>query len=311
MQENKGVCDILSVMKKRAHALLKRLQDGDIFVSDGAWGTQLQKRGMQPGECPELWNIERYDDVLGVASAYAASGADMIGTNSFGASRLKLSMYGLEQHAVSLNKVAAEISRRAVGPDRWVLGSIGPTGRMLMQGDTSEDEFLSAFMEQASALEAGGSDVACIETMSAIDEAELAIRAVRENTSLAVACTFTFNRVSDGRFRTMMGVAPDEMVRAMLDAGADIIGTNCGNGFKEMIQVVHQIRAVTPAHVPILVHANAGKPRREGDCDVFPETPAEMAALAPELVRAGAGIIGGCCGTTPEHIAAIAAVLRN
>lgn len=298
-------------MKTNALVMLKRLETGQGLVSDGAWGTQLQAAGLRAGECPELWNLERRDAVLAVALAYVAAGSQVIGTNSFGASRLKLEMYDLADRTVALNEAAAAISREAAGPDGWVLGSMGPTGRMLLMGDTSEQEIIDTYAEQASALAAGGADIACLETMSAIDEAVLAIRAVRENTSLAVACTFTFDPSSGGDFRTMMGVSPEDMARAVLDAGVDIVGTNCGNGFKAMIEIVRRIRAVAPPRIPVLVHANAGTPTRAEGRDVYPETPSVMAARVPDLVAAGANIIGGCCGTTPEHIVAIAAALKR
>ncbi len=298
-------------MKANAVELLERIRAGAVLVSDGAWGTQLQGRGLQPGECPELWNVSHRADVLAVAEAYAAAGSDLIGTNSFGASRLKLAMYGLADRTVALNEEAAAISREAAGCERWVLGSMGPTGRILLMGDTDEEELAAAFVEQAAALSAGGADVACVETMSAIDEAVLAVRSVREHTTLATACTFTFNAVSHGEFRSMMGVSPVEMARALLDAGADIIGTNCGNGFEEMIEIVRQIRTVAPRRVPVLVQANAGTPYREGNRDVYPDTPERMASRASDLAAAGADIIGGCCGTTPEHIRAIATALKR
>ncbi len=297
-------------MKANAVRLLDWLAAGNILVSDGAWGTQLQAAGLQPGECPELWNLEHRSKVLAVAQAYVAAGSEVIGTNSFGASRLKLGMYDLADRTVAINAAAAAISREAAGSQGWVLGSMGPTGRILLLGDTSEQEVTDAYSEQALALASGGADVACIETMSAIDEAVPAIRAVRENTSLAVACTFTFNKTSGGEFRTMMGVSPADMARAMLDAGADIIGTNCGNGFEAMIEIVQQIRTVAPRPIPVLVHANAGTPYREQDHDVYPDTPSAMGERAPDLAAAGADIIGGCCGTTPEHIAAICAALK-
>ncbi len=297
-------------MKPEAKQLLQRLRTGQVLISDGAWGTQLQARGLQPGACPELWNLERREDVLAVASAYVASGADMIETNSFGASRLKLDVYGLADRVVALNQAAAAISREAMGASGWVLGSMGPTGKMLLMGDISEAALTSAFGEQAEALALGGADVACIETMSAIDEAVLAVRAVRERTQLAIACTFTFAPVAGGDYRTMMGVGPEAMAEALLEAGADIIGANCGTGFEAMIEIVRRIRKVAPPAVPVLVHANAGAPQRVGTADVFPDTPAMMASQAPALCRAGANIIGGCCGTTPDHIAAIAAAIR-
>ncbi len=285
--------------------LIEQLKKKRVLVSDGAWGTQLQARGLPPGECPELWCVTRRSEVLDIPRSYLAAGADMVKTNSFGGSRFKLESYGLAHRAAEINTAAAAISREAAGPGRAVLASMGPTGKLLLMGDVTEAELLDAFREQALALEAGGADAALIESMSALDETRLAIRAARENTRLEIISTLTFERTARGAYRTMMGVAPAEMARACLDAGADIIGANCGQGFRQMIDVVKEIRRAAP-RAPILVHANAGLPVRRNGADVFPDTPELMAELAPELINAGANIIGGCCGTTPAHIAAIA-----
>ncbi len=170
--------------------------------------------------------------------------------------------------------------------------------------DISEEEMYDAFTEQAVALETGGADAICIETMSALDEAELAVKAVKDNTGCEVICTFTFERNMSGEYRTMMGVSPEQFAEAMLAAGADIIGTNCGNGIERMIDIVTALHTASP-DTPILVHANAGLPKNVNGIDVFPETPGQMAEKVPALIEAGANIIGGCCGTTPEHINAI------
>ncbi len=280
------------------------VKQGRILVSDGAWGTFLQKKGLKPGQCPELWCIDRADDVLDVATSYVAAGADMIESDSFGGTRFKLEHYGLASRVSEINEAAAAISRKAAGPDKWVIASIGPTGKMLVMGEVTEQELYDAFREQAKALEKGGADAVCIETMSAIDEAVLAIKAAKEHTKLEIICTFTFEKTVQGDYRTMMGVGPKEAVQAAVNAGADIVGPNCGNGFKRMIDIVKEMRAVDKK-TPILVHANAGLPQNVNGVDIFPETPEEMAALVPDLVAAGANIIGGCCGTTPDHIRAI------
>ncbi len=282
----------------------EKVKSGRILISDGAWGTFLQKKGLKPGECPELWCVTHRPDVLEIARSYINAGADMILTNSFGGTWFKLEAFGLAERAAELNEAAAAISREAAGTDRHVLGSMGPTGKMLLMGDVTDRDMLAAFKEQALALEKGGADAACIETMSALDEACLAIQAVRENTGLEIICTFTFERTIQGDYRTMMGVSPSEMAKACLDAGADIIGTNCGNGFARMIDIVKEIRKAAPA-APILVHANACMPVNKNGVDVFPETPEMMAAQVPALIDAGAQIIGGCCGATPTHITAI------
>jgi 5-methyltetrahydrofolate--homocysteine methyltransferase len=284
--------------------IVDTIKNGKILVSDGAWGTFLQKKGLKPGDCPELWCVDRPDDVLDIARSYIEAGADMIETNSFGGSRFKLEHYGLADRAAELNEASAAISRQAAGENNWVIASIGPTGKMLLMEEVTEAELYDGFKEQAVALAKGGADAICIETMTALDEASLAVRAARENTKCEVICTFTFERTVKGEYRTMMGVSPIDAVKTALEAGAHIIGTNCGNGFERMIDIVKEIREVEPGK-PILVHANAGLPKNVNGVDIFPETPGQMAALVPAIIEAGANIIGGCCGTTPEHIRAI------
>ncbi len=290
--------------------IVEQVRKGRVLVSDGAWGTFLQEKGLQPGECPELWCVTHRKDVLEIAQSYITAGADMILTNSFGGTSFKLDSFGLADRTAELNTAAAAISREAAGPDKHVLGSMGPTGKMLLMGDVTEKELYNSFSQQAAALEKGGADAACIETMSALDEAGIVIKAVRENTGLEVICTFTFERTSQGDYRTMMGVSPADAAQACIEAGADIIGANCGNGFDRMVEVVGEIRKAAPS-APILVHANAGMPVMRDGKVVFPDTPEMMAAAAPKLIAAGAGIIGGCCGTTPAHIAAIVKAVRQ
>jgi 5-methyltetrahydrofolate--homocysteine methyltransferase len=288
----------------------QQIADGKTLISDGAWGTFLYQKGLTPGDCPELWCIDRRSDLLEIARSYIDAGSDMVQSNSFGASSFKLDIFGLSDRVGELNEAAASISREAAGPDRHVIASVGPTGKMLVMGDVSREELYDAFKEQVIALERGGADACCIETMSDIDEATLAVKAAKENTGLEIICTFSFERTAAGEYRTMMGVSPSDMAKALCESGADIVGTDCGNGMQGMIPIVEEIRAVTP-NIPILVHANAGMPVRVGDEDTFPDTPEDMAKLTPEIIKAGANIVGGCCGTTPAHIRAMADALRG
>lgn len=275
-----------------------------ILISDGAWGTLLYKKGLVPGQCPELWNIDHYEEVKSIARDYIDAGADMIETNSLGGNVFKLSHYKLGDRVSEINEAAARISRDAAGGKIWVIASLGPTGLMLITQDVTTEEMYDAFKVQAAALEKGGADAICIETMSDVDEAVLAIRAVKENTGCEIICTFTFGKTVRGDYRTIMGASPEETARAAIEAGADIIGANCGNGMEDMIEIVKAMRKIT-SDVPILVQANAGIPENIGGIAIFPESPSDMARYVDDIITAGANIIGGCCGTTPAHIAAI------
>lgn len=290
--------------------IIDQIKGGKILVSDGAWGTFLHAKGLKPGECPELWNLSHPGEVYDIAKGYIDAGSDMVETNSFGGSKFKLEKYELGDKVASLNKAAAEISRRAAGVDKYVLGSIGPTGKILMMGEVTAEEMYDAFKEQAMALEAGGADAMMIETMTDLEEAILAIKASKENTKCEVFCTMTFDKTVNNDFRSMMGISPTDMVDQIIDAGADLIGANCGNGIKDMVRIVEEIRRADDK-IPILIHANAGIPIYNDGNTIFPESPDEMAGIASKLISAGANIIGGCCGTTPDHISKIVSAIKK
>lgn len=286
------------------------VRSGKLLVSDGAWGTYLFKKGLKPGECPELWNLTNDKDVFEIAKSYIEAGSDIIETNSFGASRFKLKHYNLDAKAHEINQSAAEISRRAAGNDKIVMASIGPTGKFLMMGDVSEEELYESFKEQAIAFSDGGADAVCIETFYDLDEAQLAIKAVKENTDLEVVCTFTYDKTSEGLFKTLMGISPQKMVESLIIYGADIIGANCGVGFGAMIPIIKNIREVSE-QVPILIQANAGLPETKDGVLVYSETPELIKKYVPLIIETGANIIGGCCGTTPEHIKVISEIVAG
>ena len=290
--------------------LLERLSGG-VLVSDGAMGSLLQSQGLPAGASPESWCLSRPDVVRGVAEAYFSAGSDIVLTNSFGGSPLKLARHGLAERTAEVNRAAAILAREAAGSGRLVAGSVGPTGRILRDegGDATPEELYEAFREQVVGLADGGVDAICVETMSSLAEALEAVRAAREHTGLPVMCTFSFAPSRRG-FRTMMGLSPEVAARETAAAGANVIGTNCGNGIDNMIEIVRQMRAAVP-ELPILAQANAGIPELIDGVTVYAETPEYMSSRVCELVEAGATIVGGCCGTTPKHIAAIADAIRG
>ena len=287
-------------------AFKERVTQGEVLISDGAMGTLLQASGLKAGECPEWWCISHPEVVKGIHAAYLAAGSDIVETNSFGGTCYKLKPYGLADKVRELNLAAVALAKQVITGKGYVAASVGPTGQIVQDegGDVTPQDLYRGFEEQVAALAEGGADALCIETMGSLSEALQAIKAAKECTRLPVICTFTFQAGTRG-FRTMMGVTPERAARQAAAAGADIVGANCGSGIADMIEITRQMRAAQP-HTPILINANAGMPVLEGEKTVFKDSPEFMASKVSDLIKAGAQIIGGCCGTTPEHIAAMA-----
>ncbi len=281
------------------------LKDGPI-VTDGAWGTQLQSRGLSDGECPDAWNLSHPDRVEEVPRAYVSAGSRIILTNTFRANGPALAGYGLAEKVAQINRSGAEISRRAAGESAYVFGSIGPSGKMLFMGEINEGELQSAFVQQADALAAGGVDGLVIETMSDLQEAKLALVAAKGTGLPVVACmVFDSGQEMD---RTMMGVTPEEAAEELTAAGADVIGANCGQGISGYTKICRRLHEATDR--PIWVKPNAGTPEVVDDQVVYHTSPREFAEKAPALVEAGASFVGGCCGTAPDFIRALQTELR-
>ena len=285
-------------------ALLDALDDGPL-LGDGALGTMLQDLGNDEGGAPELWNVERIDVVEGVLEGYAAAGSRLITTNTFGGTRARLQMHGLEDRVEELNQAAAELARRVADrhPVTFVLGDIGPSGELMEpMGDLTIDSAAELFGEQIRGLVAGGVDGILIETMSDLSEVEAAVTAARkEAPGLPVFATLSF----DTNLRTMMGVSPAMAVQALAEMGVDVLGANCGRGLDEMRIIAAQLAEAGAGRVRLMVQSNAGLPKLQGDTFVFDGTPEEMAGYAVEMRDLGFTVIGACCGSTPAHIAAM------
>jgi 5-methyltetrahydrofolate--homocysteine methyltransferase len=283
------------------HSTIAQLLARGPVVTDGAWGTQLQARGLGLGEFPDLWNLAHPEKVQEVAKAYVDAGSRVILTNTFGANRIRLAEQGAVDRLVEINTRGVEISRAAAVGRSQVFASIGPSGKILMTGDITADELRTAYSEQAKALADAGADALVVETMSDLEEALLAVSAARE-TGLPVVACMVFDSGKD-KDRTMMGNTPEQVARALVDAGADVIGANCGQGVAGFVPICKRLHAATDH--PIWAKANAGLPELLEGKTVYRNTPEEFVSFVPELIKAGASFVGGCCGTSPAFVAAI------
>jgi len=284
--------------------LLERLGRGEIVVGDGGLGTWLIERGLEPGQCPEALNLERPELMEQIARGYLDAGAELLTTNTFGASPIKLRFFGQEQRMEEINRRAVELVRDVARDGAYVVASVGPCGSLLEPyGEASEDEVYESFEKQVRALATAGADVICVETMTDLREASLATRAAKAAApELPCAVTMTFDPTPRGFF-TIMGVDVESAVDGLQQAGADAIGTNCGNGIETMVEIA---RAFSKhAKRPLVVQSNAGLPLTEGEKIRYPETAEDFAGRVSTLIEARVQWIGGCCGTTPDHIRAI------
>lgn len=283
----------------RNDRLLAIIQKG-LILADGAMGTMLQREGMVAGANPELWNVDNPDAVKRVHAAYVEAGSQIISTNTFGGTRIKLAAYGLEDRVVELNAAGAALAREIAGTDRFVAASIGPTGKFLEPlGDLSVHDAVQVFAEQAAACASGGADALLMETFSDLDELKAALEGAKR-TGLPCFCTMAFDTAG----RTMMGVDPVAAACELSALGAASVGGNCGIGPDGMLDVVRKMREATDT--PIVAQPNAGLPRVVEGRTIFDATPDDLGEFALECARIGVNIIGGCCGTTPDHIRAMA-----
>ncbi|MFA5239191.1 MAG: homocysteine S-methyltransferase family protein [Phycisphaerae bacterium] len=295
-------------------SLRERISKG-VFLLDGAMGTQLIARSIEAGKCNDYLNIDSPDVIFEIHCAYFQAGSDAVLTNTFGANKFALARHGLGDKVSQINTAAAQIARRAAGQQKYALGDIGPSGSFLKPlGDLEPEELKEAFIEQAEALLAGEVDGFIIETMTALDEVTIAIEAVKTVCGkLPVFASASFDKVAGG-FRTMMGVDVESAVAKMVSSGADVVGFNCGNAaLDEYIELAKKfVSAVSALDKKVLVFAepNAGKPELVAGKAVYKVSPEDFAAAAEKIHSAGVNIIGGCCGTSPGHIAAVNDKLR-
>ena len=287
---------------------LERLKTNTVLVSDGATGTNLQKVGLTSGIHPEDWVLDCPEKILDLEKAFVAAGSDMILTCTFGGTRFRLAGAQHAGEAIAINKRAAELAHKAAsnGHDVLVGGSMGPLGQLLKPyGPITPEEAKSAFVEQARALAEGGVDLLVIETHFAFEEADAALAGARAVTDLPIVVSFSYDRGT----RTMMGVKPADMIKKYKAAGATLVGANCGTTLENMQGIISEY-AIAEPDFPLWAKPNAGMPRLEGGQALYDVTPEQMAEFATKYVKLGARVVGGCCGSTPEHVAAIAQAVK-
>ncbi len=289
------------------HAFIANLMKDGLILTDGAWGTQIMKRGLQPRECPDSWNLSHPEKVEEVAREYIDAGSRVILTNTFGANRYALGKFGLANGVAEINIKGVDISRRAAGTKAYVFASMGPTGKLLATREVSENDLRQAFEEQAQAIAKAAPDAIVVETMMDLTEARIAATAAKQTGLPVVAClVFDSGRLKD---RTMMGNTAEQAVEVLSGIGVDAIGANCGQGIESFIPICRRMRAATG--LPLWMKPNAGRPELVEGRAVYRTTAQEFVCFVPELVQAGANFVGGCCGTEPSFIRETAKTLKD
>ncbi|MFZ5857898.1 MAG: homocysteine S-methyltransferase family protein [Chloroflexota bacterium] len=288
---------------------IERLQSGEILVADGATGTNLQKMGLVSGQSPEAWVLEQPEKILALAESFVNAGSDIILTCTFGGTRLRLRESPLAARTVEINQRAADIAHKAASKRTNVLvgGSLGPTGLLMKPyGPVTPEEVAASYEEQAKALSEAGVDLLVIETMFALDEAQSALEGARRVADLPIVVSFSYDR----GVRTMMGVKPTQVVTKYPSLGANVIGANCGTTLENMESIINEYHSAAPDAI-LWAKPNAGLPEMgEDNQAVYKVTPEEMGEFAKKFVAAGAKIVGGCCGSTPEHVAGIVKAVK-
>ena len=301
-------------MKARGWEVIERVRAGERLVFDGGYGTMLFDAGLANGACPELWNDTHADVVRAIHQGYFDAGSQIVETNTFGGTRLKLHEYKIGDRTRELNAKGARLARAAAPAAGYIAGSIGPTSRLpldyALDAGVTDEEYLETFREQAEALAEGGVDLFAVETMMFPQEATAAVRACKAVTDLPVMATMFFQyEETNDRDRTMWGESPAEVAKSLIAAGADVVGMNCGRGPDRAIVIIREMRKVTDA--PLVAYPNAGLPVTTGDSVTYELGPEEMAREYPALLDAGCDIVGACCGSNAEHIRRIADVVRG
>ena len=289
------------------HAFIADLIKNGPILTDGSWGTQIMKRGLQPRESPDSWNLTHPEKVEEVAREYVDAGSRIILTNTFGANRYVLGKFGLADKVAEINITGVEISKKAAGTRAYVFASMGPSGKLLLTKDVTEDDLREIFEEQAQAIAKAAPDAIVVETMMDLAEARIAATAAIQTGLPVIACmVFDSGKLKD---RTMMGTTPEQVVEVFSRIGVDALGANCGQGIEGFIPICRRMRAVT--ELPLWMKPNAGLPERVEGQVVYRTTAREFVRSVPELVHAGANFIGGCCGTEQAFIREIGNTLKN